>query len=108
MGGIELTDLLRSFFDEAKDHLATIEQTLMALEDAPEDPELLNQIFRAAHSIKGASAICGLDGVRQLTHALEGLLQKLRADLPELTEADMLRTQSRLSAFSPDNVSSGQ
>jgi two-component system, chemotaxis family, sensor kinase CheA len=85
MGGIELSDLLRSFFDEAKDHLASIEHSLLALVDAPEDAELLNQIFRGAHSIKGASAICGLDDVRRLTHALEGLLQKLRAGELALT-----------------------
>jgi two-component system chemotaxis sensor kinase CheA len=69
-----------------------MEATLLSLESAPGDPELLNQVFRAAHSIKGASGIFGFADVQRFTHGLEGLLHKLRdgAILLEPPLADLL------------------
>ena len=48
-----------AFFEEAAEHLATVEATLLALESRDRDPELLHAIFRAEHSIKGASGTFG-------------------------------------------------
>ena len=45
--------ILSYFIEEARDHLATIEQGLLSLRDSMSDPELINELFRAAHSIKG-------------------------------------------------------
>src|SRR5690606_27527675 len=67
-----------TFFEEAAEHLTALEQGLLRLEGAPQDPELLNSIFRAAHSIKGASATFGLEEVARFTHGMEGLLDQLR------------------------------
>ena len=67
-----------AFFEEAAEHLATIEATLLALENGEDDPELLHAIFRAAHSIKGASATFGFGDVARFTHVLESLLDRLR------------------------------
>lgn len=66
------------FFDEAAEHLTAMEEALLSLERTPEDPELLHSIFRAAHSIKGASGTFGFGDIAQFTHHLESLLDRMR------------------------------
>ena len=51
--------ILGYFIDEAKDHLNTIEQGLMNLQETLQDTEMVNEVFRAAHSIKGGAAMLG-------------------------------------------------
>jgi two-component system chemotaxis sensor kinase CheA len=60
------------------EHVADIESALLELEGNTGDPELLNRIFRAAHSIKGGSGTFELVDVTRFTHALESLLDPLR------------------------------
>ncbi len=67
-----------AFFEEAGDHLAIVEEGLLALEQHPEDLDLLNKIFRSAHSIKGTSGMFGFTAVAQFTHKMETLLDLLR------------------------------
>lgn len=67
-----------AFFEEAAEHLAIVEEGLLALEQHPEDLELLAKIFRSAHSIKGASGMFGFNAVTQFTHKMETLLDLLR------------------------------
>ena len=67
-----------AFFEEASEHLAIVEEGLLALEQYPEDLELLNKIFRSAHSIKGTSGMFGFNAVAQFTHKMETLLDLLR------------------------------
>ena len=67
-----------AFFDEAAEHLAVVEDGLLALEQHPEDRDLLNKIFRSAHSIKGGSGMFGFNAVAQFTHKMETLLDLLR------------------------------
>ncbi|WP_421712986.1 chemotaxis protein CheW [Alteromonas abrolhosensis] len=66
------------FFDESDEHLDDMEQLLMSLDIESPDPEELNSIFRAAHSIKGGSGIFGFDALMNLTHVMENLLDKAR------------------------------
>jgi two-component system chemotaxis sensor kinase CheA len=66
------------FFDEAAEHLAAMEEALLSLERTPDDAELLHRIFRAAHSIKGASGTFGFGDIAQFTHRLESLLDRMR------------------------------
>ena len=66
------------FFDESDEHLDDMEQLLMNLDVESPDPEELNSIFRAAHSIKGGSGIFGFDALMNLTHVMENLLDKAR------------------------------
>ena len=66
------------FFDESDEHLQDMEQLLMTLDVEAPDPEELNSIFRAAHSIKGGSGIFGFDALMNLTHVMENLLDKAR------------------------------
>ena len=72
-------DLLRVYFAEAEESLATIEEKLMVLEARPADQETINAIFRAAHTLKGNSASVGLNAPATLAHAMEDLLEEVRA-----------------------------
>jgi two-component system chemotaxis sensor kinase CheA len=78
MPPVDLSRFRDTFFEEAAEHTATIEQSLLAVEDASDQREVLDAIFRAAHSIKGASGVFGLTAVMQFTHGLESVLDRLR------------------------------
>ena len=67
-----------AFFEESAEHLAIVEEGLLQLEQHPEDLDLLNKIFRSAHSIKGTSGMFGFNTVAQFTHKMETLLDLLR------------------------------
>ncbi|MBL8815675.1 MAG: chemotaxis protein CheA [Planctomyces sp.] len=75
---IDLNRFRAAFFEEADEHLTNMEAALLQLEASQEDPEILNTIFRAAHSIKGASSTFGIDQVARFTHVLENLLDRMR------------------------------
>lgn len=68
--------LLEQFLSEARENLAFIEQNIEDI--GGDDPELLNSVFRAAHTLKGGSGIVGFDSVRDITHHAEDLLDMLR------------------------------
>ena len=74
-------DILKEFIVEAREHLATIEADLLAIEDAGADinEDLVNKVFRAAHSIKGASGFFGLDRIKELAHKAETVLDLVRS-----------------------------
>jgi two-component system chemotaxis sensor kinase CheA len=74
-------DLLKEFVNESREHLATIENDLLAVEEggANIDEELVNKVFRAAHSIKGGSGFFGLNKVKELTHKAETVLDMIRS-----------------------------
>lgn len=74
----EFAQFQEAFFEEAAEHLAIVEEGLLALEQHPQDLELLAKIFRSAHSIKGASGMFGFNAVTQFTHKMETLLDLLR------------------------------
>jgi two-component system chemotaxis sensor kinase CheA len=78
----------QAFLEEARSHLDTLEQGLLALEGMVGeslDIELLNEMFRGAHSIKGAAGMLGLKTVAALTHQMENLLGAIRAGKQTLT-----------------------
>lgn len=66
------------FIEEAKDHLNTIEQGLLNLQSTIEDPEMVNELFRAAHSVKGGAAMLGLNSIQQVSHRLEDFFKILK------------------------------
>jgi chemosensory pili system protein ChpA (sensor histidine kinase/response regulator) len=66
------------FIEEAKDHLNTIEQGLLSLQSTIEDPEMMNELFRAAHSVKGGAAMLGLNSIQQVSHRLEDSFKILK------------------------------
>lgn len=75
---IDMKQFAQMFFEEAEELLAQIECHLLELDLAQPSAEALNAIFRAAHSIKGGSATFGLQDITDLTHVLEGLLDRAR------------------------------
>src|SRR3954470_8898723 len=75
---IDLNRFIATFFDEAQEHLESIEDKAMLLDSGREDPELLNSIFRAAHSIKGGSGTFGFTQLAEATHEMETLFDGLR------------------------------
>ncbi|MEA5569442.1 response regulator [Calothrix sp. UHCC 0171] len=70
--------ILGYFIEEAKDHLNTIEQGLLNLQGTLNDPEMINEVFRAAHSIKGGSAMLGLSSIQRTAHRLEDCFKVLK------------------------------
>lgn len=75
---VELNQFHSVFFEESQEHIDTMERLLMSMSVNNPDPEDLNSIFRAAHSIKGASGIFGFDALGQITHIMENLLDQVR------------------------------
>src|SRR5947209_3397370 len=78
-------ELLRVFLSETEENVATIEQSLLALETAPGDREIVDTVFRAAHTLKGNAASLGFDAVARLAHAMEDLLDRVRSGQREAT-----------------------
>ena len=70
--------LMRVFIDESRELLHRFEETLVVLEQSPNDDELLNTIFRVAHTMKGNGATIGDESIVELAHAAEDLLAQLR------------------------------
>ncbi|NLW47775.1 MAG: chemotaxis protein CheA [Firmicutes bacterium] len=85
---METSQYLSVFMDECQEHLLTLNQSLLELEHDPENVPILDKIFRAAHTLKGASATMGFNKMANLTHALEDVLGKLRSK--ELTVSSEL------------------
>ncbi|MFM0043191.1 chemotaxis protein CheA [Paraburkholderia sediminicola] len=75
---LDITQFYQTFFDEADELLAQMEQLLLNLDIANPDPEDLAAIFRAAHSIKGGAATFGFTALTETTHILESLLDRAR------------------------------
>jgi two-component system, chemotaxis family, sensor kinase CheA len=73
-----MDELLREFIAETNEHLAVLERDLVALECAPNDGRLVDDIFRNVHSIKGTCSFLGLKRLESLLHAAEDALGKLR------------------------------
>ncbi len=76
---IDREALVQAFVTESGEVLAAMEQQLLALEAKPDDEETLHALFRAAHTLKGSSSLVAFDAVQDLSHHLEGLLERLRA-----------------------------
>jgi two-component system chemotaxis sensor kinase CheA len=70
-------DLMQEFLTESEEMLQSVERDLLGLEDSG-DPEILNRIFRAMHTIKGTSSFLGFDQLVELTHHGEDLLNMMR------------------------------
>lgn len=83
--------ILGYFIDEANDHLHTIEQGLVNLQDTLSDSEMINAVFRAAHSVKGGAAMLGFDSIQQTSHRLEDYFKVLKEN-PKISVDQKLET----------------
>jgi two-component system chemotaxis sensor kinase CheA len=75
---VDMSQFFGVFFEESQEHLEEMEHLLMELSLDEPDPEDLNSIFRAAHSIKGGSGVFGFDALTGLTHVMENILDLAR------------------------------
>ncbi len=75
---MDISDFYQTFFDEADELLADMEQHLLNLQPEAPDAEQLNAIFRAAHSIKGGAGTFGFSVLQETTHLMENLLDEAR------------------------------
>ncbi|MEE4356832.1 MAG: hybrid sensor histidine kinase/response regulator [Desulfococcaceae bacterium] len=84
----------RLFIDESLEHLSDIENELLAIEQrgADIDENLVNKVYRAAHSIKGGAGFMGLANIKNLTHEMENVLGKIRSReiVPDATSINVL------------------
>ncbi len=74
----EMKEIIDDFLIEADELIASLDTNLVALESKADDLDLLNCIFRAAHTIKGTSSFLGFEQVTSLTHKMEDILNRLR------------------------------
>jgi len=74
-----MDDLLKEFLTETAENLAVLDLELVKLEQTPNDPTLLGNIFRLVHTIKGTCGFLGLPRLERVAHAAEDVLSKLRA-----------------------------
>ena len=86
---IDMSQFHQVFFDEADEHLASMESLLLGMDPSCPQQEDLHAVLRAAHSIKGGAATFGFADMADLTHVLEGLLDEVRRGTRDLS-ADMV------------------
>src|SRR5512140_358156 len=79
----EMKEIVESFLVETREIIEGLDQDLLELERGSTDPDLMNRIFRAAHTVKGTSGFLGFRQMSELTHKFEEVLNKLRKN--ELT-----------------------
>ncbi len=84
---IDLTQFHDAFFEESFEALDSMEAALLKLDVGAPDKELINTIFRVAHSIKGGSATFGFTDIASFTHSLETMLDELRSGAMQVTLA---------------------
>jgi len=75
---MDVSQYLDIFIDETKEHLQNLNEHLLVLEREPENESTINEIFRAAHSLKGMSATMGFTRMQRLTHDMENVLSEIR------------------------------
>lgn len=84
--GFNRSDIVDFFLVEASEHLQTLNDGLLSLEENSEDLSIVDEIFRSAHTIKGSAAMLGFNVISKLAHKMEDLLGKIRSRELELSE----------------------
>ncbi|SFB57274.1 two-component system, chemotaxis family, sensor kinase CheA [Cohnella sp. OV330] len=77
---MEMNQYLSIFIDEANEHLQSLNENMLRLEQQPEDISIVQIIFRSAHTLKGMSASMGFEDLASLTHEMENVLDLVRND----------------------------
>lgn len=76
---MDVSQYLEIFIDETKEHLESLNNQLLILEKEPENEETVNEIFRAAHSLKGMAGTMGYKRMQRLTHDMENVFSEVRS-----------------------------
>ena len=77
---MDTSQYLDLFIDETKEHLQSLNEHVLVLEKEPENEDTINEIFRAAHTLKGMSGTMGFVRMQRLTHDMENVFQEVRSD----------------------------
>jgi two-component system chemotaxis sensor kinase CheA len=83
---MDTSQYLSMFLEESMDNLQTLNDSLLQLEQEPDDMDKLNEIFRVAHTIKGMAATMGFSQMAELTHKMEDVLSKFREGELKVTQ----------------------
>ena len=75
---MDVSQYLEIFIDETKEHLQSLNEQLLILEKEPENAETVNEIFRAAHTLKGMAGTMGYKRMQNLTHNMENIFSEIR------------------------------
>lgn len=77
---MDISQYLEIFIDESAEHLQTLSDCIMTLEKEPDNKDTINEVFRAAHSLKGMAGTMGFKRMQHLTHDMENVFQEVRSD----------------------------
>ncbi len=86
---MDVSQYLEIFIDETKEHLQNLNENLLVIEKEPENKDTINEIFRAAHSLKGMAGTMGFKRMQRLTHDMENVFSEIRNDKMTVT-ADLI------------------
>ena len=75
---MDVSQYLEIFIDESNEHLQSLSDQLLILEKEPENSDTINEIFRAAHSLKGMAGTMGYKRMQNLTHDMENVFSEVR------------------------------
>ena len=84
---MDVSQYLEIFIDETSEHLQNLSDCIMELEKDPENMDTINEIFRAAHSLKGMAGTMGLKRMQRLTHDMENVFQEVRSEKVKVTSS---------------------
>lgn len=82
---MDVSQYLEIFIDESSEHLQTLSDCIMVLEKEPDNKDTINEVFRAAHSLKGMAGTMGFKRMQHLTHDMENVFQEVRSDHIKVT-----------------------
>lgn len=82
---MDVSQYLEIFIDETKEHLQSLNEQLLIIEKEPDNTETINEIFRAAHSLKGMAGTMGFKRMQKLTHNMENVFSEIRNDKIKVT-----------------------
>lgn len=86
---MNIDSALQTFFAEAEELLVSMESALLRMDDGETTPDIINEVFRAAHTIKGSAGLFGLDDIVAFTHKVENVLDLARDEKIQIT-SDLL------------------
>ena len=84
---MDVGQYLEIFIDESSEHLQTLSDCIMTLEQEPDNKDTINEVFRAAHSLKGMAGTMGFKRMQHLTHDMENVFQEVRSDKIQVDSA---------------------
>ena len=108
---MSMAQYMSVFIDESKEHLQLMNDSLLKLEQEPEDIKIIDEVFRSAHTLKGMSATMGFTRIAELTHHMENVLDNIRtgkASVDTVLVDILFECLDTLNALVDEVIESGQ